>query len=339
MNERLTMADIGRLAGVSVSTVSRALSDSPAIPAATKARILQIAHEHNYQVNRRAQDFRLGRSRTIATVFPYNGHSDRLISDPFYLEIVAAITDQLTPDDYDMILARVPTFDPAWCRRYIDRVDGIIIVDRGVNDRGVAELQSLNANVVIWGPPIAGQDCVSVGCNSVLGGQTAVSHLASLGRKRFGFIGGDKGMVETSLRLQGYRQGLALAGLPCDDDLILFTDFTPQVAAQATQTLLDRAPDLDALFLCSDFTAVAAMEVIRAGGRRVPDDVSVVGYDDIPLAAYCSPRLTTIRQPIRKAGQLLVQKLFALIDGQSVDDEILPFELIVRDSCGANQAG
>lgn len=338
MSQRLTMSDIGKLAGVSASTVSRALSNSPSIPQETRERILKIAQEHNYRLDTRAQNFRLGRSQTIATVFPFNtDRSKRLISDPFYLEIIGALTDELVNYDYDMILARVPSYDDEWCLRYMlnNRVDGVFIIDRAVQDRGIERLVALGAPFVVWGPPLPHQAGVYVGCNSAEGGAQAVRHLVSLGRRKIGFIGGDGSMVETSLRQQGYLQGLAEAGIAAVEALMTFTDFTPQAGHNAMNILLERAPDLDAVFLCSDFMAVAALEVLRRHGRRVPEDVSVIGFDDIPLAAYCSPRLTTIRQPIHEGGRIMVQKLLDLIDGKAVESTLMQHELIIRDSCGA----
>lgn len=339
MAGRITMADIARLAGVSPSTVSRAMSNSPSIPPETRQRILDIARQHNYRIDTRAQNFRLQRTQTIATVFPYRGASKRLISDPFYLEITGAITDELANYDYDMILARVPTFDAEWCLRYVmnNRVDGIILIDRGVEDKGIEKLQEMGANFLVFGPPLPHQPMITVGCNTVEGAATAVRHLIQLGRRRIGFIGGNEGMVETYLRRRGYERALKESGLPVDEAIITYTDFTPQAGLTAMTELLDRDPNLDAVFLCSDFMAVSAMEVLRLRGRVVPDDVSIIGYDDIPLAAYSNPRLTTVRQPIHEAGRLLVRKLFDMLDGKSVEPTVLPFELIIRDSCGANR--
>lgn len=337
MTERLRMSDIARLAGVSSSTVSRALNHSPSIPLETRERILQIARDHNYQLDTQAQNFRLKRSKTIATVFPYNGPSKRLISDPFYMELTGAITDELAEYDYDMLIARVPTFDAAWCDRYIlnKRVDGILIVDRGLEDAGVQRLHEMEANFVVWNPVMEGQDFVSVGCDSVGGAKQAVRHLAGLGRRHIAFVGGNGDMVETYLRRVGYEAGLAECGLPIDPNLILYTDFTPQEGHLAIQHLLSVQPQLDAIFFCSDVLAVSAMEKLREQGRHVPEDVSIIGYDDIPLAAHCTPRLTTIHQQIHEGGRLMVQKLFALLDNQQVESALLPSQLIIRDSCGA----
>jgi DNA-binding LacI/PurR family transcriptional regulator len=339
LNARITMADIGRLAGVSTSTVSRALRGHPAIPASTRERILQIAAEQHYVIDTRAQNFRLQRSQTIATVFPYVGPSRRMISDPFYMEMIGAITDALDQHGYDLIVSRVAEDHDNWSLNYIQnkRVDGLLVIDRALDDHNLARLADLDAHVVVWGSEIPGQRYVTVGGDSERGGILAAQHLAGLGRRRVGFIGGSPHMVETSERLRGYRQGLMLAGLAYDAGLVTFTDFSPQAGAQAIDQLLTRAPDLDGVFLCSDVMAMAAIQVLAARDRRVPDDLSIVGYDDIQLAAHASPPLTTIRQQIHTGGQLMVDKLLRLIDGGREASHTLSVELVVRGSCGARR--
>lgn len=340
MSRRLTMADIGKLAGVSASTVSRALSGSEVIPEATRQRILKIVEEHNYVIDAQARSLRLGRSNTVAAVFPFVGKSRRMISDPFYMEMLGAITDALDVYGYDVIVARVPADDADWVGRYArnQRVDGLILVDRAVNDASIRRLQQLGATFVAWGSVVSNQDYPSVGCDSIGGGQHAVKHLIDLGRRVIGFIGGPAAMVETAQRYEGYQAGLAAADLALDPALVAFTDFTPGQGIHAAERLLNAHPDMDGLFVCSDFMSIAIMERLRALGRRVPDDISVVGYDDIQLAAYCSPRLTTIHQPIAEGGRCTVQTLFTLLDEAPNEPPqvILPAPLIIRDSCGAN---
>ncbi len=330
------MADIGKLAGVSTSTVSRALNGNPSIPESTRERILKIVEENNYVLDVRAKNFRLQRSETIATLFPYLGESRRMISDPFYMEMMAAITDALDQKGYDMLVSRVHSAQDDWCMRYVtnQRVDGIILIDRSLDDKGIQRLQELGADFAVWGPPIPGHDYLSIGGASVEGAKMAIRHLCKLGRRKIGFIGGHSGMVETHLRRQGYEQALSECGLSLDEGLIAYTDFTPQAGHEAVKAVLDYAPDIDGLFLCSDFISIAAMQIIHQRGQSIPEDISVIGYDDIQLAAHCAPRLSTVRQPIQEGGRLVVKKLFDLIEGRQPESVTLPVELIIRDSCG-----
>ncbi len=334
MTHRITIADVARAAGVSTSTVSRALNNHTAIPENTRLQIQQIAEQMRYRPDVRARNFRLQRSQTIATLFPYQDASRRPISDPFYLEIMGAITDELDQYGYDSIIARVHIESDDWCNRYVldKRVDGILLIDRALDDVGIHSLQALGANFVVWGALLPDQPYLSVGCDGQAGARDAIRHLTENGRKRIGFIGGFRGMVETAMRRQGYEQGLMNASLAFDESLVVYTDFTPEAASHAVQTLLERAPDLDAIFACSDFMAVGVMEVLRQIGHEVGQDIAVVGYDDIPLAAHCSPRLTTIHQPIQQGGRLMVQALFDLLEGRETHSLVLPHELIVRDS-------
>jgi len=333
---RVTITDLARQAGVSPSTVSRALAGHPSISEPTRARITQIARDLNYRVDERARNFRMGRSRTVGLLFPYQGESRRQLSDPFYLEIAGAISDALDARGYDMLMARVPADSADWPGRYGSdkRVDGLLLVDRALDDPGIAALQKLATPFVVWGHRLPLQDYVTVGGDSVAGAAEIVRHLVGMGRRRIGFIGGFSGMVETVTRQMGYRIGLTECGIPPDESLMLYSDFSPGGGQEAMAALLERAPDLDAVFLCSDYMAVAAMEVIRATGRRLPEDVAVAGYDDVPLAAWSNPRLTTIHQPIHRGGALMVDLLFAMLDGQAVSPVTLPVELVVRDSCG-----
>ncbi|MBL8147533.1 MAG: LacI family DNA-binding transcriptional regulator [Anaerolineae bacterium] len=338
MAARVTITDIARQAGVSPSTVSRALSGHLSISEPTRARIARIARDLNYRVDERARNFRMGRSRTVGLLFPYLGDSRRQLSDPFYLEIAGAISDALDARGYDMLMARVPADSDDWPGRYVTdkRVDGLLLVDRALDDPGIEALQKLDTPFVVWGHRLPLQDYVTVGGDSVAGAAAIVRHLAGLGRRRIGFIGGFAGMVETITRQMGYSIGLAECGIPLDESLILYSDFSPGGGREAMAALLEREPGLDGVFLCSDYMAVAAMEVIRASGRRVPEDVAVAGYDDVPLAAWCNPRLTTIHQSVHRGGALMVDLLFAMLDGQPAAPVTLPVHLVVRDSCGEN---
>ncbi|MCS7071676.1 MAG: LacI family transcriptional regulator [Anaerolinea sp.] len=331
---RVTMADIARQAGVSLSTVSRALSGSPAIPETTRSRVQAIAASLNYRLDERARNFRLRRSGTVAVLFPYQGMSRRQLSDPFYLEIAGAIMDEFDQAGNDLLMARVPIDREDWPARYVvdKRVDGLILIDRAVDDANLKRLEGLGARFVVWGARMPGQQYVSVGGDSRAGAADAIAHLVELGRRRIGFIGGFRHMVETEARRQGYVQGLERAGLPLDDDAMIFTDFSSAGGRDSMHMLLERCPDLDAVFVCSDHMAIAAMDVIKSSGRRIPDDIAVVGYDDIPGASVSAPPLTTVRQPIQRGGKLLARKLLALIKGEPVEAETLPVELIVRAS-------
>jgi DNA-binding LacI/PurR family transcriptional regulator len=331
---RTTIFEIAKIAGVSASTVSRALNNSSLVPEITRQRIQQIAADNHFQFHAGARNLRLQRTRTIAMIIPFGKGSDRRISDPFYVEMIGVIANELADHDYDLLVSRSTSEDESWYQRYVlsKRVDGLIIIGRKVNDKAIAHLEKMETNFVVWGPTLPNQNYVSVGSDHITGVRAAVQHLYDQGRRRIGFIGGDEDETEVTLRLEGYLQGLKDCGIIYDKNLVTYTHFTSESGFNAMQRLLYQSPDIDGVFACSDLIAIAAMETLRNEGRRVPNDIAVVGYDDMPIAGVCFPPLTTIRQLIQEGGMLLVNKLLDLIEGIEVKSVVLPAELIVRAS-------
>ena len=333
-----TIADIARLAGVSKSTVSRALNDSPLISEKTKARIHAIAQAYNFTAHQGARNLSLRRNHTFAFVFPIEPEAGQVLAtDPFVLQMLGAIAHTLTKYDYDLLVAQTRIEDQDWVKRYLDskRVDGLIIFSYQGYSRDIAKLAIRQAPFIVWGASPLEKTFCSVCSDDVAGGFLATQHLIRLGRKRIAFLGGTQGEGEFSRRYQGYKRALKEAGYTPDASLAVSADCTSQSGYEAMKRLLKLSPAIDAVVIGSDVMAIAAMEALREAGRHVPEDVSVIGYDDIPIAAYCSPPLTTIRQDISKAGKLLVRNLMQYLDDQAVTNAILPVELIVRKSSGA----
>jgi len=333
-SKSITMADIAKLAGVSASTVSRALNHNERIPEETRNRILKIAQDNNYQLDYRARNFRLQRTQTIAAVVPFSKHSHRRVSDPFYLEMLGVMIDELADRDYGLLVSRVRGSSKLWYEQNMSpkRYDGLIVLAREIDDPGIQALQDMDVNFVVWGAPLPEQEYVSVGYSGTDGVRQAVRHLTGLGRKRIGFIGGNEDYTDTWLRREGYRLGLEDAGLAYQEAFVVYSDYTAESGCEAMERLLRQTPGMDAVVICSDLMAVSAMNVLQNRGLAVPDDIALVGYDDIPLASYCSPALTTLRQDISLAGKLLVEKLFSIMLGSPTESTLLTEELILRDS-------
>ncbi len=327
-----TMADLARLAGVSPSTVSRALSKHPSIPEKTRERISALAARHAYHPNIPARNLRLQRSNTVAAVFPQSQRSGRRMSDPFYLEIMGAISDELSVHGYDLLVS-LTRGEETYQRYVLDkRADGLLILERDTEEKGVRQVQAAGVPFVVWGPSLPGQSYVSVGGDSFSGAQQAVAHLLRTGHTTIGFVGGDPTMIETQQRYLGFAQALQAGNQRLDARLVAYTDYTPQEAKVAVRRMVQDVPSLDAVFFCSDFMAVAAFETLRQAGKRIPEDVAVIGYDDIPLAAHCHPKLTTVRQEVYEGGRGLVKKLLLLLAGEQPDSEMLDVSLRLRDS-------
>lgn len=333
VNKRLQMADIARLAGVSVSTVSRALSGSPLINAQTRQRVDDLARSLNYSINLGAQNLRLQKNQTIAVVVPYDALSRQHISDPFFLSIVGALADTLTDRGYDMLLSRVDAeaLDSAAALYNSGKAIGLIIIGQWRHHDQLNEMAARKVPVVVWGGALPQQLYTSVGGDNLLGGLLATRHLLASGRKRIVFMG-DAKLPEVQLRRQGYHQALAEAGVAADGQLELPVPFEVMAARQAIDRLCQSQRPFDAVVACSDLLALQAVHSLRAHGLTVPQQVAVVGYDDMPVATYCDPPLTTVHQPVALAGAELVDALLALMRGENMAPRTLPVHLVVRAS-------
>lgn len=330
---RLQMADIARLAGVSVSTVSRALNGSELVTAETRQRVAELARSLNYSINSGARNLRLQENKTVAVVVPYDAKSRQHISDPFFLSIVGAIADALTDRGYEMLLSRVDAERLDLAARWFDsgKAIGVVLIGQWRHHDQLNEMAARKLPLVVWGGELPQQLYCSVGGDNVLGGTLATRHLLGLGCRRIAFVG-DARLPEPWLRRQGYAQALREAGLAVDPALELAAPFEPGVASAVVHEFCAAQRDFDAVLCCSDVLALLTIQALRAAGRRVPDDVAVVGYDDMPLAAYCDPPLTTVHQPVAQAGEALVEALLAQLRGERIGPRTLPVHLTLRAS-------
>jgi len=333
--KKIQMADIARLAGVSTATVSRALNGSALINEETSLRIMELARSLNYTINLGAKNLRSGHNSTIAVVIPYNPQNRQSISDPFFLAMLGSLADALTDKQYDLLLSRVDSdhLDNIAALYDSGRVGGIIIGQWGHHDQ-LNDLARRQLPFVAWGAQLPQQLYCSVGSDNQSGGQLATEHLISLGHKRIAFMG-DKNLPEPEKRHSGYQKALRKAGLKPEAQLYIPSSFAPLDAQRAMKEHLDKhGLNFDALVAASDIVAIGAMGVLREQGYRVPEDVSVVGYDDVEPAAHSFPPLTTVRQPLDLAGAALVQCLVEAISGAQPRSQILPTELVIRESTG-----
>jgi DNA-binding LacI/PurR family transcriptional regulator len=329
-----TIADIARLAGVSKATVSRALNDSPLIAVETKERVRALAREHQFQMNASARRLSLKQSRTVALV-TYTYKTGSAVPDAFMLEIMSGVSGALHVHDYDLLVVHIGPNDTDWVQRYLDtgRVDGFVLLSGTCSPEQLRTIVKTRAPFTIWAPrPVEG--ACSVSGDSIAGGRLATEHLLHAGRRRIAFLGGPARAPEVQDRYRGYESALQQAGLAADPELVAHATWhAPETSGgEAMRELLAKTPDLDAVFACSDLIAIAAMDVLREHGRRVPDDVAVVGYDDIALARHCNPPLTTIRQNGPLAGRLLAENLLQHLQTGAVTNVSIPAELAVRAS-------
>lgn len=330
---RLQMADVARLAGVSVSTVSRALSGSGLVSARTRKRVRELAHSLNYSVDIGAQSLRLKRNRTVAVLLPFNRKTREPLADPFAESMLSTLADELNDHGYHMLLAGVDSEHPAGIAQFhgAGRAIGALMIGQWQRHQELNELAARGFPIVVWGARMPRQLYCTVGTDNVAGGLEATRHLLANGCKRIAFFG-DTAVPEVAQRYDGHCQALVEAGQPVDPILCLSAGFRAEDARQATLGLLRRGVMFDAIFACNDSLAIATISALREFKVRVPEDIAVVGYDDIELASYFDPPLTTVRQPIRAAGRALVDALLALLAGKQPNPILLPTELIVRMS-------
>jgi DNA-binding LacI/PurR family transcriptional regulator len=329
--KRLQMADIARLAGVSTSTVSRALSRSPLVNEETRTRILELASSLKYTINVGAQNLRLGQSRTVGVVIPYDSATRQHLSDPFFLSMLGSLADALTESGFDMLVSRVDAeqLDAAAQPFDTGRVIGVILIGQWRHHDQLNQLAARNVPIAVWGAQLPQQLYTTVGGDNVSGGSLATAHLLDGGRRRIAFFGDIK-LPEVAQRYRGYCNALQAQRLDPDPQLQVSVSFLPSSGAEAVHELARRGVAYDAIFACSDLLAMTAINTLRELGREVPRDVAVVGYDDIELSTYFHPPLSTVRQPIKAAGQALVAAVLARVEGREARSEQLPTELIVR---------
>lgn len=330
---RLQMADIARLAGVSVSTVSRALSGSTLVNAETRTRVAELAKSLNYTINQGAQNLRLQKNRTIAVVVPYDAASRQHISDPFFLAIVGSLADALTDLGYEMLLTRVDAekLESAGAAYDAGRVVGVIIIGQWRHHDQLNGLAARQVPLVVWGAEMPQQLYCTVGGDNHGGGYQATRHLTMGGRQRILFLGSPD-LPEVRWRYRGYLDALKEAGIELDPRWLLDVPFEEAAARRRLDQAYREGLSFDGVVACSDLLALQAVSAVRATGRRVPTDVSITGYDDAPLAAWSDPPLTTIHQPVDEAGRLIVEALLAQLQGHPPSSRTMPVQLIVRKS-------
>ncbi|MBN2550257.1 MAG: LacI family DNA-binding transcriptional regulator [Anaerolineales bacterium] len=330
-----TIEDIARLANVSKATVSRALNNSPLISQETKDRILAIAREHDFHINIPARNLSMRQSHSIAYVAPTFYPEMSTAQEMFFaLEIMDGIGYGLHALGYDLLVVHVNPRETAWAHDYLDsgRVDGFILMTSNRKVWHIKALVEMGAPFIAWGIPVPKYKYCSVAGDNITGGQLAAQHLIQIGRQRIAFLGGPDEELEVQHRFRGYENALQAAGRSVDPSLLAYGDYSHASGTAAMQRLLQQAPDLDAVFVNSDLMAIGAIHVIQESGKRVPQDIAVVGYDDLSIAAYNNLPLTTIRQNIPLAGKLLAQNLIQYIQTGVVTNVTLPVELVIRNS-------
>ena len=330
------MADIARLAGVHSSTVSRALAGSPLVAKKKREQILKLARERGYVINSSASNLRRRRTQTISVAIPLGHEAGQALTDPFFMEMLGHLADEITQRGYGMFLQKIlPPMDD-WLPQLIgsQRSDGIIIVGQSTEHAAIEAAAVNYQPMVVWGGHLAHQSYCGVGTDNMGGGRVVVEHLLRTGRRRILFLG-DASIPEIQLRHEGYKYALAHAPAGTARARIVPAHLTAEAAYEAMRAYIGGGEQFDAVFAATDVIALSAIRAITAAGLTVPRDVAVVGFDDIAMAAHFNPTLTTMRQDIARGARMLVDMLFRRLNGEDTPSATMPAELMVRESSAA----
>jgi LacI family transcriptional regulator len=331
-----TIRDIARRAGVSVATVSRVVNGLPGVSNGTKEKVLKVTHELQYRPNAVARSLVTRRSYILGVFFLDPVNSD--LRHPFFQDVLAGFKQRVGHEGYDLLVfnnSRPGEAGLSFAQRcWEQQVDGVLVV-------GVPRINPDLHELATSGIPCMGVDCELVGpkaghisSDNIGGAARAVEHLIRLGHRRIAMINGSGFTKVSQDRLIGYRQALRAAGLPYQPGWVLEGDFTQAAGYDCMQQLL-KGPELPkAVFSAADMMAIGAIEACQAAGLRVPEDVSVVGFDDINLASVFRPQLTTVRQQSVLMGRMAAEALVSMIGSDDFTPPVttVPVELVVRET-------
>ncbi len=326
-----SLVELARLAGVSPGTVSRALSGTGMIAQSTRERIKALALEHGFRPNPLARNLRTKKTGAIGVVLPLGHEATQHVSDPFFMTLLGYLADELTERGYDMLLSRVIPRNDEWLADIIDsgRVEGVLVIGQSNQVHVLDEVGARYKPMVVWGAAMAANAHCTVGSDNVRGGAIAAEHLVNNGCRSISFLG-DATAPEFGQRLEGVQATLAAAGLPAATALPVH--LTAEVAHGVILDYLSGQTAPDGIIAASDIIAMSALRALAETGMAVPDQVQVVGYDDIFVAEHTAPPLTTIRQNLQLGAQLMVDALFKRMAGEVTSSKTMLPELIIRKS-------
>ena len=326
------MKDVAQQAGVSPSTVSHVINDTRFVSQQLRDRVLHAMRELNYQPSAVARSLRTKRTQVVALVIPD-------ITNPYFPEVARGVQDVAEENEYSVILCntdRVRGRELRFLKALRgQRVDGLILNPSEVTSGDLQDLQDAQIPVVLIGSQIDHPDLDVVMVDNVQGAHDAVSHLIDLGHRRIGLVGGSRAASSGEQRFQGYIRAMADHDIPIDEEIITEGRFTREGGYESMKRLLALQSPPTAVFASSDVMAIGALMAIQEEGLQVPNDVSLVGFDDIAEASTTTPKLTTVSQPKYQTGQVAAQLLFDRVEGASPGERqkiVLSHQLVIRDS-------
>ena len=324
-----SIKDVARHANVSISTVSHVVNRTRFVSDKARTDVEAAIRALDYVPSAVARSLKSNTTKTLGMLIPN-------CSNPYFAEIVRSVEDHCFASGYTLILCNTddaPRRQSVYLKVLAEkRVDGLIIISTGEASDLHDLLQGLTTPTVLLDREVTHVHCDLVETAHLQGGQMATEHLVALGHRRIACIGGPADLIPSAQRIQGWRNALAAAALT--DDLLWHSDFSSQGGFNAMQEILQSPHRPSAVFVCNDLMGIGALSAAHEAGLRIPQDLSVIGFDDIELARFTSPPLTTIVQPKQRIGQLAVEMLLERIQGGRTDTKqmLLPPELVVRAS-------
>ena len=278
--------------------------------------------------------------QALSVLIPHSDSGRPPLSDLFVLSMVTHLAVEIAQRGFAMLLHTVPPPMSDWIADLIrsHRSDGIIAVGQGTEARALERLARTHRPLVIWGEPLEDPSCCTVGIDNVTGARSAVEHLLQIGRRRIVFLAHDSETAEARLRYEGYRHALEVAPLGTAPPRVISSDLVAGTG-HAESEFGGKGSAFDAVFAASDITAMRLLRSLAASGLRVPEDVAVVGFGDIPLAEHWNPTLTTVRQDAREGARMLVELLLRRLVGEDTGSIVLPATVIVRESSAGRSVG
>ncbi|MFF7449747.1 MULTISPECIES: substrate-binding domain-containing protein [unclassified Streptomyces] len=333
--QRPTIITVAARAGVGRTTVSRVINGSELVSEKARAAVLAAIAELNYVPNSVARGLVTSRTNSVALVIPES--EARLGSEPYFSAVIRGVSTALaeTRTQLQLVLIRDQSERDQLTKSVAERrVDGVLLVSVHQHDPLPGLLEEMGLPTVLAGRRSPDESLSHVHSDNTGGAAAAVDHLLARGRRTVATISGPLDMEVGRSRLQGWREALEKAGHRGTDRLVTSADFTEEGGAAAMRSLLERVPELDAVFVASDVMAAGALAELRRQGRRVPDDVAVVGFDDSIIARHTNPPLTTVRQPVEEIGAMIARILLEEINDPETPRRrvTLPTELVVRES-------
>ncbi|SDG50491.1 transcriptional regulator, LacI family [Fontibacillus panacisegetis] len=323
-----TIKDVAKLAGVAISTASYALSGDRRVTAKTKEKVLEAAKQLNYRKNGFAMDLKRSRTNTIALIL-----TD--LSGPYYSELIRSVQDVALSNGYDLVACSSMGGKESTAVKFLreKRVDGAIVLAHNITDEVLLQTASSNFPIVAMDRVTTGEGLISIVVDGELGGYKATRHLIDHGHQSIAFVSGPANSYDNMLRYQGYLRAMHEAGLEEKAKWRLSGNFVRDGGYKVTKMMMMQGELPSAIFYGNDEMAIGGIKAIEEESYSVPDDISVIGFDDIQLAEYINPPLTTIRQPMHESGSLAGHLLFQMLNDQEVNDSYkLKVELVERKS-------